>query len=309
MTTSRSFSLIVPAFNEAENLASLIPEAAEALSELSDRWEILIVDDGSTDLTQEVLSRMHEEYPQLHCVVFHRNQGKSAALNAGFSSATGDIVVLCDGDGQNDPSSIKDLLAKFDEGTDLVTGRRLIRNDRFVKRVTSRLYNWTTSKITGVPGEDFNSGLKLMSRDVAEDLDVYGERHRYIPVLAYRSGFSVAEVDVIDRKRLHGETKFGVSRFWRGLLDLVTIEFLADYDSRPLHFFGGIGAILGSIGGALIVWMAILHFTGQGVGTRTALIGGVLMVITAVQLISLGLIAEFITHSGRPRKSQRVDKW
>ena len=194
------------------------------------------------------------------------------------------------------------LLDALDDGYDLVTGRRVDRQDRFVKRITSKLYNRVTARVSGVPGRDFNSGFKAMRREVAEDLDLYGELHRYIPVLAYWSGYRVIEVDVEPTEpRNYGSSKFGRSRFWRGILDLVVVKFLTTYDARPFHLFGGLGLFLGAVGGVLLTWMGILRLNGDRVGDRPALLIGVLCVVVAVQLLSLGLIASLVIHhrSGR----------
>ncbi len=206
-----------------------------------------------------------------------------------------------DADGQDDPHEIPALLARLDGGLDLVTGRRAVRHDRFVKRQTSRLYNWVTAQVTGVKGRDFNSGLKAMTSDVAHSISLYGELHRYIPVLAAWAGFRVGEVDVTHRQRLHGQSKFGRSRFWRGLLDLITVRFLTTYTRRPFHLFGGLGLLTGALGTGLLVWMLISKVSGQSVGDRPALTTGVLLVVVGVQLALFGLLAELIVHQRSER--------
>src|SRR5690606_3270753 len=190
--------------------------------------------------------------------------------------------------------------AELDAGqVSLVTGRRAVRNDRFVKRNTSKIYNGVTSKVTGVPGKDFNSGLKAMSRELAESLEMYGELHRYIPVLAVWNGFQVEEVDVEHHERLHGKSKFGRARFWRGFLDLVTVKFLTTYTARPFHLFGGIGFVIGAVGSVLLGWMLASKVTGNDIGTRPALQLGVLLVVVAVQMLSLGLLGELMVNLRR----------
>jgi dolichol-phosphate mannosyltransferase len=230
-----------------------------------------------------------------------RNAGKSAALSAGLARAKGEYIVLMDADGQDDPRELPRLIKMLDGDSDidLVTGRRAVRNDRFVKRTTSKLYNRATSMVTGVDGSDFNSGLKVMRRELAQGLELYGELHRYIPVLAAWRGFKVTEADVHHHERRHGESKFGRARFWRGFLDLITVKFLTTYTGRPFHLFGGVGVIMGFIGSGLLGWMFVERILGERVGTRPALQAGVLLVVVAVQMISLGLLAELSVHLRR----------
>jgi len=294
-------SVILPAYNERDNLAELVPNIAGVLRGQGLSYEILVVDDGSTDDSVEVLEKYQQRYRQLRWIHFRRNAGKSEALQSGFELVQGRNVVLMDADGQDDPGSIPVLLDALDGGLDLATGRRATRNDRFVKRHTSKLYNWMTAKLTGVPGKDFNSGLKVMRREVAEEVDLYGEMHRYIPVLAVANGFKVGEVDVPHRARLHGATKFGRARFWRGFFDLITVKFLTTYKTRPFHILGGLGIALGAIGAGLLTWMFIDKLRGIGIGTRPALLTGVLLVLVGVQLAATGLIAELLVSRTRQR--------
>lgn len=291
-----SISLVVPALNEAENLVETIPQAIEVLKAMQVKYEVLVVDDGSTDGTQRVMRALCADYPQLRSVRLRRNAGKAAALSIGFDLAENDIFVMMDADGQDEPSEIPVLVAKLDEGFDLVTGRRGTRQDRFLKRHTSQLYNATTSWVSGVPGRDFNSGLKVMRREVAETVDLYGELHRYLPVLAAWSGYSVTEVEVEHHSRLHGKTKYGVARFWRGLFDLATVKFITSYNRRPFHLFGGIGLLSALVGSGLLIWMFIRHLMGMPVGDHPALITGVLFEVVAVQLLSFGLLGELIVY-------------
>ncbi len=293
-------SVVIPAFNEAENLAELVPEIAAVLGPSGAPFEIVVIDDGSTDDTPEVLSALAGADPRLVAVRLRRNVGKSGALGVAFERARGETIVLMDGDGQDDPSQIPLLLDALGAGLDLVTGCRASdRRDRFVKRNTSKVYNWATARVSGVEGRDFNSGFKAMSREVMESLELYGELHRYIPVLAAWSGFRIGEMPVEHHARRHGRSKFGRARFWRGFLDLVTVKFLTTYDARPFHFFGGIGALLGLVGSGLLAWMLVVKLTGHSVGTRPALMTGVLLVIVAVQFLSLGLLAELMVHLRR----------
>lgn len=316
----------MPAYNERPNLAELVPETLGVLQEAGVPFELIVVDDGSTDGTPQLMEQLVA--PELVSLRLRRNAGKSAALSVGLARARGEYVVLIDADGQDDPSEIPRLLRVLEgnpadgapgSGTadessarrpddvpavvpvDMVTGRRANRSDRFAKRATSRLYNRVTRLVTGVPGRDFNSGLKVMRREVAQGLELYGELHRYLPVLAQWRGFRVHEVDVRHHSRRHGSTKFGRARFWRGFLDLVTVKFLTTYTGRPFHLFGGLGLLMGLAGGALLGWMLVSRLLGQAVGTRPALLTGVLLVVVAVQMIFFGLLAELIVHLRRQR--------
>jgi glycosyltransferase involved in cell wall biosynthesis len=301
-TDTLGITVIMPAYNEAPNLAEVVPRTAAVLSEIRDGFEILVVDDGSTDGTAEVMTELGKQLPQLRLLRLRRNYGKSTALQAGFERARGEVVVLMDADGQDRPEEILKLLRGLDEGLDLATGRRVRRNDRIVKRHTSRLYNRVTSAVTGIEGEDFNSGLKAMKREVMNPLVLYGELHRYIPVLAQWNGFKVGEIDVDHAARLHGSSKFGRARFWRGFLDLLTVKFITTYTGRPFHLFGGMGIAFGLVGGALLAWMLVVKLMGHGIGERPALLIGVLFTVVAVQLMTLGLLAELIVHFRRDRE-------
>jgi len=292
-------SVVMPAYNEADNLAELVPETVAALRDAGVTFELVVVDDGSTDGTAELMRQL--EGGPVTSVRLRRNLGKSAALSVGLSRASGEYVVLMDAGGQDDPRQIPKLLAALDgdDELDLVTGRRAVRHDRFVKRTTSRIYNRVTSMVTGVPGRDFNSGFKAMRRELASSLEIYGELHRYIPVLAQWRGFKVGEVDVDHQPRRHGESKFGRARFWRGFLDLITVKFLTTYTGRPFHLFGGLGVIMGVVGGALLGWMLVERLMGNQIGTRPALLAGVLLVVVSLQMVLLGLLAELSVHLRR----------
>jgi glycosyltransferase involved in cell wall biosynthesis len=296
-----SISMVVPALNEADNLIETIPQAIAVLEQMNLPYEVLVIDDGSKDETPRVMRQLCAEYPHLRSVRLRRNAGKAAALSIGFDLAENDVFVMMDADGQDEPREIPSLIAKLNDGFDLVTGRRETRQDRFLKRHTSQLYNATTSWVSGVPGRDFNSGLKVLRRDVAESVDLYGELHRYLPVLAAWSGFSVTEVEVEHHPRLHGKTKYGVARFWRGLFDLGTVKFITSYNRRPFHLFGGVGLVSALIGTGLLIWMFIRHLMGLPVGNHPALITGVLFEVVAVQLLSFGLLGELLVYLSTTR--------
>jgi glycosyltransferase involved in cell wall biosynthesis len=307
-----SVSVIMPALNEAENLLETVPRAIAVLEEMNVDYEVLVVDDGSTDGTRQVMRQLCASHPHLRSLRLRSNAGKAAALTAGFDLAKYDIFVMMDADGQDEPGEIPGLIDKLNEGFDLVTGRRVMRQDRFLKRHTSQLYNATTAWVSGVPGRDFNSGLKVLRREVTEAVDLYGELHRYLPVLAAWSGYSVMEVEVEHHPRLHGKTKYGAARFWRGFFDLGTVKFITSYNRRPFHLFGGVGILSALIGSSLLLWMLIRHLMGFAVGTHPALITGVLFEVVAVQLLSFGLLGELLvylitTRGGGNRSSPPIE--
>ncbi|CAN5586678.1 glycosyltransferase family 2 protein [soil metagenome] len=297
---SPHLSVLLPAYNEAENLAELVPEIGKVLDAAGISHEIVVVDDGSTDGTRKVMDDLRSD--TVRSIRLRRNSGKSAALAIGVEQIEGELLALMDADGQDDPEELLRLVAHLDEaGLDLVTGRRSVRNDRFVKRTTSKLYNGATAKVTGVPGKDFNSGLKVMTTELARSVELYGELHRYIPGLAVWNGFKVGELDVEHHERRHGTSKFGRARFWRGFLDLVTVKFLTTYTARPFHLFGGVGFFIGLVGFGLLGWMAVERVLGEQIGTRPALQAGILLVVVAVQMVSLGLMAELMVNLRRRR--------
>ena len=228
--------------------------------------------------------------------------GKAAALRRGFRRALDEgaqTIVMMDADGQDDPTELGRLLDRVREGAGLVTGARLVRNDRFVKRTTSKFYNRATAALSGVPGKDFNSGFKAMDASVAQDVSpmLYGEMHRYLTVIAHRMGHRTAEVPVQHHARMSGKSKYGVARFWRGFADLVTVRFLLSYENRPSHLFGGFGAICLAIGTLMLGYLTALKISGQAIGDRPLLLAGVLLVMVGLQMALFGLLAELMVHA------------
>lgn len=293
--------VVIPAYNEAENLAVLVPSVAEHLLALDIDARIVIADDGSTDDTRDAVAKLQIDLPCVEVTSSRRNLGKAAALRRGFLLALesgASTVVMMDADGQDDPAELGNLLAGL-ESSDLVTGARLLRQDRFIKRTTSKLYNRTTGALSGAPGRDFNSGFKVMTAEVATDLApmLYGEMHRYLTVIAHNMGYLVTERPVTHHPRMSGQSKYGVARFWRGMVDLVTVRFLLSYENRPSHFFGGIGAIVSLIGVVVLGYLTVLKIMGNAIGDRPLLIAGVLMTMVGLQLMLFGLLAELIVHA------------
>ena len=234
-------SVVVPVRDEELTVDPLHGELVAALASRDEPWEVVFVDDGSRDGTHAALVRLHDRADNVKVVRLRRNAGKAAALDAGFREAEGDIVVTIDGDLQDDPGEIPRLLAKLDEGFDLVTGWKTERNDPLARRVLSRLFNAVTGRLSGLRLHDMNCGLKAFRAEVARDLELYGELHRFIPVLAHDLGFRVTEISVNHRPREHGRSRYGMERYLRGFLDLLTVSFMSRYRHRPLHLFGGSG--------------------------------------------------------------------
>jgi len=302
-------SVVVPVHNEERSVALLYDELRSALEPLETAWETIFVDDGSSDGTFAALTRLHNETDNVRVVRLRRNFGKAAALVAGFDQARGETVVTIDGDLQDDPAEIPRLLAKLDEGFDLVSGWKARRRDPLSRRVLSRIFNRVTGVFSGVRLHDMNCGLKAYRAEVVHGLRLYGELHRFIPVLAHYRGFRIAELPVNHRPREHGRSRYGVERYVRGFLDLLTVSFIGRYRHRPLHLFGGFGLILGLIGTITLVYLTVLKALGHAIGERPLLMLGVLLVVIGMQFFSLGLISEMITshHEERAQERERAE--
>ena len=302
-------SVVVPLYNEERSLEELYGELTRALEGRGDEWEVIFVDDGSTDGSLATLTRLHEAMPNVVVVHLRRNFGKAAALQAGFLEARGDLVVTIDADLQDDPAEINQLLAKLDEGFDLVSGWKTRRNDPWTRRALSKVFNWATGLVSGVRLHDVNCGLKAYRAEVLQGMRIYGELHRFIPVLASYRGFRIAEVAVNHRPRAHGRSRYGISRYLRGFFDLLSVTFMGRYRHRPLHLFGGLGLLMGFVGSLLLLYLTIIKIGGAGIGHRPLLTLGVLLVVVGVQFISLGLLSELITsqHEERMGDRERAD--
>jgi glycosyltransferase involved in cell wall biosynthesis len=298
-------SVVVPVHDEERSVGLLYEELQAALDPLDEPWEAVFVDDGSADGSFGALTRLHAAEPNVRVVRLRRNFGKSAALAAGFAVAEGDTVVTIDGDLQDDPAEIPRLLAKLDEGFDLVSGWKTKRRDPWRRRVPSRIFNTVTSRVSGLRLHDMNCGLKAYRAEVLRGVRIYGELHRFLPVLAHYRGFRVAELPVNHRPRTHGRSNYGMERYVRGFLDLLTVSFMGRYRHRPLHLFGGLGLLLGALGTAILVYLTVLKATGEAIGHRPLLTLGVLLVVVGLQFFSLGLMSELITSHHEERAAER----
>jgi dolichol-phosphate mannosyltransferase len=298
-------SVVVPLHNEERSIALLHEELQGALDPLGEGWEAVYVDDGSTDGSFAALTRLHARNENVRVVRLRRNFGKAAALAAGFAQATGDCVVTIDGDLQDDPAEIPRLIAKLDEGFDLVSGWKTKRKDPLRRRIPSKIFNRVAGWMSGLRLHDMNCGLKAYRAEVVHSLVLYGELHRFIPVLAHEQGYRVAELPVHHRPREHGRSRYGLERYLRGFLDLLTVSFMGRYRHRPLHLFGGLGLLLGFTGTAILVYLTIDKFFGHAIGKRPLLTLGVLLVVVGMQFFTLGLISEMITSHHEERALAR----
>ena len=301
-------SVLIPLYNEGENIETLFQRLSAVLEELSLEWEVIFINDGSEDDSSQPLFRIKAGSPRVKIITFKRNFGKSAALDAGFKLAAGEKVVTMDADLQDDPEEIGVLLAKLEEGYDLVSGWRVKRRDRLMKRLTSRVFNRVTAFLTGVRLHDFNCGLKAFRREAVKNLALHGELHRYIPVLIAWKGFRVTEARVRHYPRVHGRSKFGVYRFFAGLMDLVTVMFLTKYVKKPLHLFGGIGLAFFLLGLLINIYLVILSWLGDVIRVRPMLFLAVLLMLIGFQFISTGLLGEMLSMALHREKEDYIIK-
>lgn len=291
-------SIVVPVFNERESLKPLVEAIEDTHPMLGRDVELVLVDDGSTDGSWDIISELCAEEYTIRClgVKLRRNYGKASALDAGFKQASGDVIVSMDGDLQDDPAEIPKLLEKLQEGDyDLVSGWKQNRQDTLEKILPSRVFNWATRLVTGTTLHDYNCGLKAYRRRAIIDLHLYGDLHRYTPVLLQDRGFRIAEVKVGHRPRIYGKSKYGFRRYFKGLLDLLSVLAITRFSHRPGHLFGGIGLMLGIFGILILSYLTVQWFVGmRPLGTRPLFFLGILLVIVSGQLISLGLLGELL---------------
>ncbi len=292
-------SVIVPIYNEEENIQLLYDELKEVLSALKEEHEIIFIDDGSSDRSLEILQSVQEKDSRVIVVSFRRNFGQTAAMSAGFDHANGDIIVSMDGDLQNDPHDIPGMVAKLNDGYDVVTGWRHDRQDPFLSRkLPSMMANKLISWITGVGLHDYGCTLKAFRREVTDNIHLYGEMHRFIPAIASGMGISFTEVKVNHRARRFGTSKYGISRTIRVVLDLLTVKFLLSYATRPLHVFGIVGVLSGGLGFCIAFVMTLQRsFGGVALADRPLLLLAVLLMFMGVQFITMGLLAELVVRT------------
>jgi glycosyltransferase involved in cell wall biosynthesis len=297
---TKDISVIIPLLNERPALDELHRRLTAVLIEVARRYEILFVDDGSTDGSCERLKELCALDPCIRYIRFRRNFGKSAALAAGFRAARFDLFITIDADLQEHPEQLSLLIAKLDEGYDLISGWRYQRQDRLSKRLVSQIYNRVTSLLTGVRLHDINCGFKCYRRAVLDEIDVYGEQHRYIPVLASYRGFRLGEVEIQHVPRAHGRSRYGIERFFGGFFSLLTVILMTRYTNKPLHFFGVLGLSLAALGAAIDSYLIVLRILfNQWLSNRPLLIIGTMFVIVGMQLILFGLLAEMVAFSYR----------
>ncbi|MDZ4710849.1 MAG: glycosyltransferase [bacterium] len=295
---NQMISVVIPLLNEEESLNELSREIEKVFDFMKCNYEVIFIDDGSTDNSYNKIKEINRRNNKFHCIKLRRNYGKSAALAKGFSAAKGNIVITMDADLQDDPAEIPDLVKVLNSGYDLVSGWKKVRYDPFIKKHTSKLFNYFTSKLSGVKLHDFNCGLKAYKKDVVKSVNIYGEMHRYIPAIAHLSGFKVTEKPVKHQARKYGVTKFGASRFINGFLDLLTVIFTNRYMKRPLHFFGSLGIASSMLGVLVTIYLIVLKYIeGKPLSDRPLFLVGIFLIIVGIQFLSLGLIAEMITKS------------
>jgi glycosyltransferase involved in cell wall biosynthesis len=300
-------SVVIPLLNEEESLRDLHDQLKNALARVPGNYELIFVDDGSTDNSFKVLRELKSRNPRVKAIRFRRNYGKSAALQVGFQKAQGEFVITMDADLQDDPAEIPNLIKELRGGLDVVSGWKKKRKDPLGKTIPSKFFNFVTGLVTGIKIHDFNCGLKGYKLDVVKSVNVYGELHRYIPALAHWAGFRVGETIVNHRPRRYGKTKFGMARYSRGFLDLLTVVFTTRYFSRPLHLFGGWG-ILSTMAGLITSgWLVYeKYMNDQPLSNRPLFIVALIMVIVGVQFVSMGLLGELITKNQHLEKEYSV---
>lgn len=290
-------SIVVPLMDEEESLKELYDQILKAVMPLGKPFELIFVDDGSTDGSYQILEALHEHDKRIKVICFRRNFGKSAALSVGFKEAEGKFVVTMDADLQDDPAEIPGLIAELQNNYDLISGWKQKRNDPISKTIPSRFFNFVTAKMTGIPIHDFNCGLKAYRKEVIKEVDIHGELHRYIPALAHWAGYKVGEKAVQHHPRKYGHTKFGLNRFLRGFLDLLTVLFTTRYIRRPLHLFGLWGITSFLVGVFIDGYLSIEWFMGKtSLSNRPLFLVGILFIIIGIQFVSFGLLGEMITR-------------
>lgn len=301
-------SAVVPVFNEEESLEAFYKVLLPNLSKSDKTYEVIFVDDGSTDKTLDILKEFEAKNPNVRIFSLRKNKGKAEALTVGFEKAKGDLIITLDADLQDRPEEIDNLIKKHKEGFDLVAGWRKDRKDALKTKISSKLFNFIMSSFWGVHLHDYNCGLKLYTKDAAKSLNLYGGMHRFIPLLVSEKGFSVTELAVRHEKRTLGKSKYGFSKIFKDIPDMFTILFLTKYAKRPLHFFAIIGGALFVIGFLVLFYLSILHFIGQAIGTRPLLTFGMLLVLAGFQVVFTGFLADLILHTSEKNNLNSFEK-
>lgn len=300
-------SVVIPLLNEEESLPELEAWIHRVMTENNFVYEIVFVDDGSTDGSWQCIQKLKEKNPNIKGIRFRRNYGKSAALNEGFKIAQGNVVITMDADLQDSPDEIPELYNMIEDGgCDLVSGWKKVRYDsKLAKNIPSKFYNWSTRRMTGIKLHDFNCGLKAYRKEVVKNIEIYGEMHRYIPVIAKAAGFTHIEEKVVHhQKRKYGESKFGINRFLRGYLDLLTISFISKFGKRPMHLFGGLGSLMFLIGFIIGIMLVVKKFAfhAYGMTNRPLFYLALICIIVGVQLFMTGFLAELIQSSSSKKR-------
>ncbi|MEJ2614510.1 MAG: glycosyltransferase [Ignavibacteriaceae bacterium] len=303
---NKKISIVVPLYNEEESLIPLSHEIRKALYDVRYVWEVIFVDDGSKDKSLRVIHEICNKDKRFKYVSFRKNYGKSAALQVGFKHVNGDIVVTMDADLQDDPHEIPNLINKLNEGFDVVSGWKKKRMDPFIKRKSSKFFNFITRLMSGIKIHDFNCGLTAYRKEVVDSIKVYGELHRYMPVLADWQGYTVSEIEVMHHPRRYGKTKFGISRFFKGFIDLITVIFTTRYIKRPMHLFGFLGALSFLIGLVVSIYLTIDWINGHYLSNRPMLFLGMLLIIVGVQFFSVGLLGEMMVNNFMDEKEYEI---
>ena len=295
------YSIVIPFFNEQENILPLYMRITEVMDPLGEPYEMIFVDDGSRDQTFRILNDIYENDRRVHAVRLRRNFGQTAALKAGFDFAQGDVVISMDGDQQHEPEDIPLFLEKIREGYDIASGWRADRQDPWLTRkLPSQVANWMMAKLSGVPLHDFGTTFKAYRRDIIQQVQLYGEMHRFIPALAKITGATIVEVPIRHYKRGAGKSNYNLSRTMRVFFDLISIKFLLDYVSRPLHFFGklALASFAGGVGiGAFLAWQKLAHHTHLMLEHGPLMLTGMFLMVSAFQFLSLGLIGELLSRT------------
>ena len=287
-------SVVIPVYNEKESISHLYKKLNDVLSDLKMRYEVILIDDGSIDGTYNELLKIHKKNSAFKIIKFRRNFGQTSAMSAGFDHSSGEVIITLDADLQNDPKDIPEILNKLDEGYDIVSGWRKNRQDKAItRRFPSVVANKIISSLTGVYLHDYGCTLKAYRREIIENIELYGEMHRYIPAVASWMGVKVAEIPVTHHSRKFGHSKYGVSRTIRVVLDIITIKYLLSYSQRPIQIFGLVGLLSGSVGFVITTYLIIMRiFFGQGLADRPLFILSIFMIFIGIQLITMGLLAE-----------------